>query len=60
VLVVLDGGPRDGTEYVIDADVVEVRVTMADGSLHLYERVPTERIFPDGRRLVIFRWRGRR
>ena len=59
VFAVLDGGPGDGQEDVVDSRTVQLVVTMADGSHHLYERVHTERLLPDGRRAVIFRWRGR-
>ncbi len=59
VLAVLDGGPVDGEEDEIDSRTVQLVVPTDDGSLHLYERVDTERILSDGRRAVIFRWRGR-
>jgi hypothetical protein len=59
VLAILDGGPREGDENVIDPRTVQLVVNADDGSLHLYERVHTARILPDGRRAVIFRWRGR-
>jgi len=58
-LSVLDGGPGDGRERMVRAETVAFRMKADDGSRHLYERVPTERILPDGRRAVIFRWRGR-
>jgi hypothetical protein len=51
LLAVFDGGPRDGQEDVIEADTLQLRVSVGDGSHHLYERVPTERILPDGRRV---------
>ncbi len=50
--------PVTAKEHVMDAETVEVTVDL-DHSLHLYERVPTERILTDGRRAVILRWRGR-
>ena len=59
VLAVLDGGPGDGEQDVVDFRTVQLVVTMADDSCHLYERVHTERLLPDGRRAVIFRCRGR-
>lgn len=58
VLAVFDGGPGDGQEHLIEPETDTVSV-VADCSWHLYERVHTERILPDGRRAVIFRWRGR-
>jgi hypothetical protein len=58
VLAVLDGGPIDGEEDVIDARTVQLVAPTDDGSLQLYERVHTDRILSDGRRAVIFRWRG--
>jgi hypothetical protein len=58
-LAVLDGGPGDGREHMVRAETIAFRMNGDDGSRHLYERVPTERVLPDGRRAVIFRWRGR-
>ncbi len=58
LLAVFDGGPGDGQEHVMDAATVEVTVDL-DHSLHLYERVPSERMLSDGRRAVILQWRGR-
>ena len=59
VLAILDGGPGDGEQDVVDSRTVHLVVKVGDGSCHLYERVHTERLMPDGRRAVIFRWRGR-
>ena len=59
VLTVFDGGPLDDEERHIDAGKSEIWITSEDGARHLYERVHTERLFPDGRRAVILRWRGR-
>jgi len=55
---ILDGGPGDGQEHAANATAIQLRVTMADRSRHLYERVHAEQVLPDGRRAVIFRWRG--
>jgi hypothetical protein len=60
LLVVFDGGPADAHEHVTGVETEKVIVALPDASWHLYEREPAERMLPDGRRAVVFGWRGRR
>jgi hypothetical protein len=55
---VLDGGPLDGREYLVEADTDELLVVMTDGARHRY--VVSERVqaLPDGRVLEVFEYRG--
>ncbi len=60
IVAILDGGPGDGQEHGVDGDQIVLRVTSpVDGSRHLYLSMLTERMLPDGRPAVTFRWRGR-
>ena len=59
MVAVLDGGPMDGRTHAVESGVSELRITMADGTRHLYER--TEEFGPvqEGGIGPIFRWKGR-
>jgi hypothetical protein len=58
MVAVRDGGPGDGQKHVLNVAAFALRIHEDDGSRHLYERVAAVRILPDGRRAVVFRWRG--
>ena len=57
--VVLDGGPLDGREHVVEGEAAELLVVMTDGAQHRY--VASERVqsLSDGRVVPVFAYRGR-
>ncbi|GEL19584.1 hypothetical protein PA7_34210 [Pseudonocardia asaccharolytica DSM 44247 = NBRC 16224] len=50
----VDGGPLDGDELDVEAEVDEVSVTMMDGTRHRYVRTRESR-----GQVVVMRWAGR-
>jgi hypothetical protein len=59
-VVVLNGGPLDGREHLVDPGAGELRVAMTDGQQHLYARTDITQSLPDGRTAVVYEWKGRR
>lgn len=56
---VLDGGPLDGREHLVEPDTEELLVEMEDGSRYLYARCERVQRRPDGRLLPVYEYRGR-
>jgi len=56
---VLNGGPMDGRQHLVEGDTDDLCVIMTDGQTHQYIR--TERIqeLPDGRSALVFDYGGR-
>ena len=56
---ILDGGPLDGREHLVDADTEELLVQMEDGSIYLYAISEKVQRSLDGRLLPVYEYRGR-
>jgi hypothetical protein len=56
---VLVGGPMDGQERPIEADLNELVVTIAGDQLHRYNRTVRVVALPGGRDASVFRYSGR-
>ena len=58
IVVVLDGGPLDGTPFTeIEGD--ELDIVMSDGQQHRYIRTGSTQRLPDGPLAQVFAWAGR-
>ena len=57
-VVVLDGGPLDGTPWV-EMEGDELSVVMPDGQQPRYVRTGETRKLPDGPLALVFAWAGR-
>jgi hypothetical protein len=58
-VVVLNGGPMDGREHLVEGDANELCVVMTDGQQHRYLRGNTFQILPRGGSAPVFEWTGR-
>jgi hypothetical protein len=56
---VLNGGPMDGREHLVEDDRDELAVVMTDGQQHRYLRTKKVQTLPDGRLAAVFNWVGR-
>jgi len=57
--VVLNGGPMDGREHVVEGEPGELCVIMTDGQQHRYVRTEDVQTLPGGQNVLVFDWTGR-
>jgi hypothetical protein len=58
-LAVLNGGPMDGQEHLVEDNADELSVVMTDGQQHLYLRTSDVQLLANGRLASVFDWAGR-
>lgn len=56
--IVLQGGPLDGSQRVVDVDATELEVAMVDDTRHRYRRTDITQN-RNGKVLQVFVWTGR-
>ncbi|MGO9455433.1 MAG: hypothetical protein ACLP62_00090 [Acidimicrobiales bacterium] len=58
-MAVLDGGPMDGTQHVVDSDTEHVCIVMRDGQQPQYVRTDEFQALENGQLVLVCRWSGR-